>query len=316
MVSILTASRTNLQTHYTMLEITIDGQEVALSEELTQTITNLAKVKAWINRPGKVVLHTHMNVDADAAFSAALMLLLREDAELEFLPTDATVDAEYALAVDMMNGNSAIKGIETGSAFGELVSLLVEANLIPKRLYKKMADQLNLTDSGKRCNDRIVLAGLVKSWKYAGLGDREIVSRAHEILLGMRKGWSAHSRRREKCTSMPIQDGIALNLTGGGLDRRTLARRGAYLVINQHDDVGQSVVLTKLGSRTKLDLNDLEDALPDSWFIHPGGFIACFGSMKAKKDPSKSGISLEELCKAVRDWLVATLGFAPEEVLV
>ena len=317
MVSILTASRTNLQTHYTMLEITIDGQEVALSEELTQTITNLAKVKAWINRPGKVVLHTHVNVDADAAFSAALMLLMRrEDVELEFLPTDATVDAEDALAVDMMNGNSAIKGIETGSAFGELVSLLVEANLIPKRLYKKMALQLNLTDSGKRCNDRITLAGLVKSWKYAGLEDRDIVSRAHEILLGMRKGWSAHSRRREKCTSMPIQDGIALNLTGGGLDRRTLARRGAYLVINQHDDVGQSVVLTKLGSRTKLDLNDLEDALPDSWFIHPGGFIACFGSMKAKKDPSKSGISLEELCKAVRDWLVATLGFAPEEVLV
>ena len=307
----MTARRTSRPTHLVMLE-----KNTLELEETEPTNANLDRVLGWINLPGRVVLHTHMNVDADAAFSAALMLLMREDAELEFLPADATVDGEDALAVDMMNGLSAIKGLEAGSAFGELNSLLAEAELIHKWLYKRFADHLNLTDSGKRCNDRVALASLVKSWKYAGLDDRDIVSRAQEILHGMKKGMASHRRMRAKCTSMPIQDGIAVNITGGGLDRRTLARRGAYLVINEHDDIGQSVVLTKLGQRTKLDLNDLEDALPDSWFIHPGGFIACFGSTKAKKNPSNSGISLGTLCKAVRDWLVATLGFVPEEVLV
>ena len=112
-------------------------ENTATIEQVEPKDDNLAKVTDWIDRPGKAVLHTHANVDADAAFSAALMLMVREGAQgpnstdIEFLPTDATVDAEDALSVDMMNGSSAIKGIDTGSAFGELVSILVKAELIP-----------------------------------------------------------------------------------------------------------------------------------------------------------------------------------------
>lgn len=296
-------------------------ENTATIEQVEPTDANLTKVTDWISRPGTAVLHTHVNVDADAAFSAALMLMVREGAQgpgstdLEFLPTDATVDAEEALAVDMMNGSSAIKGIDTGSAFGELVSLLVKAELIPYRLYKDFAEQLNLTDSGKRCNDRVVLAGLVMSWKYSGLCDREVVSRAQEILVGMMRGMKKHRQRRIRCSEMPIQDGVALNLSGGGLDRSTLARRGAFLVINQHENIGQSVVLTSRGTRAELDLNDLSGALPERWFIHPNGFIACYGSMKSMKNPENSGITLETLCKEVHDWLVEALGFTPTEVL-
>ena len=297
-------------------------ENTAIIVQVEPTDTNLTKVTDWINRPGTAILHTHANVDADAAFSAALMLMVREgvqgpdSTELELLPTDATVDAEEALAVDMMNGSSAIKGLDAGSAFGELVSLLVKAELISYRLYKNFAEQLNLTDSGKRCNDRVVLAGLVKSWKYSGLCDLEIVSRAQEILVGMMKGMDKHRRRRTVSSRMPIQDGVALNLSGGGLDRRTLARRGAFLVINEHENIGQSVVLTSRGTRAELDLNDLSGALPERWFIHPNGFIACYGSMKTKKSPDNSGITLEMLCKEVHDWLIEALGYIPTEVLV
>ena len=297
-------------------------ENTATIEQVEPKDDNLTKVTDWIDRPGKTVLYTHANVDADAAFSAALMLMVREGAQgpnstdIEFLPTDATVDSEDALAVDMMNGSSAIKGIDTGSAFGELVSILVKAELIPHRLYKNFAEQLNLTDSGKRCNDRVALAGLVKSWTYSGLCDREIVSRAREILGGMMKGMVKHRRRRIVSSRMPIHDGVALNLSGGGLDRRTLSRRGAFLVINQHEDIGQSVVLTSRGTRAELDLNDLRGALPERWFIHPNGFIACYGSMKGKKNPEDSGITLATLCKEVHDWLIGALGFTPDEVLL
>lgn len=286
------------------------------------TITNLTKVNAWINQSAKATLYTHANVDADAAFSAALMLFIRErvqgknSTELIFLDTDETVDAEDALAVDMMNGSSAIKGIETGSAFGELVSILVIEGLISRRLFRDFAEQLNLTDSGKRCNDRITLAGLVKSWMYSGLCDREMVSRAQEILSGKMKGMEKHRRRLIESSEIPIHDGVALNLSGGGLDRRTLARRGAYVVINHHQDIGQSVVLTSRGSRADLNLNDLTGSLPDRWFIHPNGFIACYGSLKAKKNPKNSGITLESLCQAIHFWLLNTLDLVPEEVFI
>jgi len=311
----LTVVRPCRQTHLVM-------ENTATIEQVEPKDDNLTKVTDWIDRPGKAVLYTHANVDADAAFSAALMLMVREGAQgpnstdIEFLPTDATVDTEDALAVDMMNGSSAIKGIDTGSAFGELISILVKAELIPHRLYKNFAEQLNLTDSGKRCNDRVALAGLVKSWTYSGLCDREIVSRAREILGGMMKGMVKHRRRRIVSSRMPIHDGVALNLSGGGLDRRTLSRRGAFLVINQHEDIGQSVVLTSRGTRAELDLNDLRGALPERWFIHPNGFIACYGSMKGKKNPEDSGITLATLCKEVHDWLIGALGFTPDEVLL
>ena len=311
----MTVVRPCRQTHLVM-------ENTATIEQVEPKDDNLTKVTDWIDRPGKAVLYTHANVDADAAFSAALMLMVREGAQgpnstdIEFLPTDATVDTEDALAVDMMNGSSAIKGIDTGSAFGELISILVKAELIPHRLYKNFAEQLNLTDSGKRCNDRVALAGLVKSWTYSGLCDREIVSRAREILGGMMKGMVKHRRRRIVSSRMPIHDGVALNLSGGGLDRRTLSRRGAFLVINQHEDIGQSVVLTSRGTRAELDLNDLRGALPERWFIHPNGFIACYGSMKGKKNPEDSGITLATLCKEVHDWLIGALGFTPDEVLL
>ena len=56
--------------------------------------------------------------------------------------------------------------------------------------------------------------------------------------------------------------------------------------------------------------------MPERWFIHPNGFIACYGSMKGKKNPEDSGITLATLCKEVHDRLIGALGFTPDEVLL
>jgi hypothetical protein len=117
--------------------------------------------------------------------------------------------------------------------------------------------------------------------------------------------------RVSKSQNLPIKDGIALNLTAGGHNRKVLAKRGAYLVVVQHEGSGQSVILTPKGKYAGLDLNGVSEELPDKWFIHPSGFMACYGSRKAPKSPHDSGIALEGLCKIVRDWLVSTLGFVP-----
>ena len=77
---------------------------------------NLKLVQNWIELESRSILHTHNNVDADAAFSAALMILIRErihgknSTHLEFLPSDFPVESENSLGVDMMNGGNSIKG--------------------------------------------------------------------------------------------------------------------------------------------------------------------------------------------------------------
>ena len=86
------------------------------------------QVIRWLSHPGPLTVCTHVHVDADAAFSAALALYMAESAgkpcTLRFLGANTVVDDADQLAVDMSNGASAIKGKGAGSAFGALVYAL------------------------------------------------------------------------------------------------------------------------------------------------------------------------------------------------
>ena len=108
-----------------------------------------------------------------------------------------------------------------------------------------------------------------------------IVSRAQEILSGMMKGMKENRTRVNKSRNLPIKDGIALNLTAGGHDRKTLARRGAYMVVVQHEGSGQSVILTSRGQRAGLDLNEVSDHSQTSGSSTQAG--SSYGSRKAPK---------------------------------
>ena len=59
-------------------------------------------------------------MDADAAFSAALLKILRPHAAWVFVRADAVIDDERSIAVDLSNGKSAVKGLEIG------IGLIVE----------------------------------------------------------------------------------------------------------------------------------------------------------------------------------------------
>ena len=64
------------------------------SEALEQGLCSLSRVRDWYNLEGDVSIFTHEMVDADAAFSAALMSIVRPDAEIFLVPADMVVDRE------------------------------------------------------------------------------------------------------------------------------------------------------------------------------------------------------------------------------
>ena len=43
--------------------------------------------------------------------------------------------------------------------------------------------------------------------------------------------------------------------------------------------------------------------LPDGWFVHPDGFMACFGSVKAPKDYKDSGIEITDMVTMIKTWI-------------
>ena len=123
------------------------------------------KVKDWLSKEDPVTIATHQKVDADAAFSAALLQILRPQAGLKFVRADAEITDESCLAVDLCEGPRAVKGLEEGSAFGLIIITMKEIDRPVYKALRRWGNQLNLTDSGKNCNDSVVLAELVTCWR-------------------------------------------------------------------------------------------------------------------------------------------------------
>ena len=84
----------------------------------------LSKVRNWLTLDDPVSIATHINVDADAAFSMALLKALRPEAATIFVRADEIIDDKRTLAVDLSNGKQAVKGLECGSAFGLTVNAM------------------------------------------------------------------------------------------------------------------------------------------------------------------------------------------------
>ena len=49
------------------------------------------RVKNWLSITGPILIATHQDVDADAAFSAALLHILRPDAAIIFVRADSKI---------------------------------------------------------------------------------------------------------------------------------------------------------------------------------------------------------------------------------
>ena len=256
-------------------------------------------LQTWLNRDDPMIIATHQQVDADAAFSAALLRVIKPNATVVFVRADSIISLPEVIAVDLMNGDSAVKGLGVGSAFGLVVSTLKQSNPTYFKALKPWAKQLNLTDQAKRTNDAVVLADMVSAWRSIGLDDRTIVSRAGELLLGKLKFIQRRERQKVEASMIQIQGGVAVLGPDDHVPAKQLFQRGAKAVVRQGKD-GMAVILSRRAQKDGISVAGLESSLTEQWFIHPDGFLASYGGPKAPKDPAESGVTLKSLAKRTR----------------
>ena len=256
-------------------------------------------LQTWLNRDDPMIIATHQQVDADAAFSAALLRVIKPNAAVVFVRADSIISQPEVIAVDLMNGDSAVKGLGVGSAFGLVVSTLKESNPIYFKALKPWAKQLNLTDQAKHCHDAVVLADMVSAWRSIGLDDRTIVSRAGELLHGKLKFIQRRERQKTQASKIQIQGGVAVLGPDDHVPAKLLFQRGAKAVVRQGKD-GMAVILSRRAQESGVSVSDLESSLNEQWFIHPDGFLASYGGPKAPKNPEEAGITVKSLAKRTR----------------
>ena len=267
-----------------------------------QTPAEQTTMEAWLNRSDPLLIATHQCVDADAAFSAALLHVLRPSAAVIFVRADSTISQPEVIAVDLMNGTSAVKGLNEGSAFGLIVTTLKDSNPSYYKVLKPWAKQLNLTDQAKRCNDAVILADMVSAWRSVGLDDRTIVERAEELLLGKLKFTQRRERQKAHASKIKIQGEVAVLGPDDHVPAKQLFQRGAKAVVREGKN-GMCVILSKKAQKSGVSVLSLESSLNDQWFLHPDGFLASYGGPKAPKDPAESGVTLKSLAKRTRKLL-------------
>ncbi len=270
----------------------------------TRSMQETARIRDWISTEDPVSIATHIRVDADAAFSAALLHILRPHASMVFVRADSVIAAPDCIAVDLSNGPRSVKGLRIGSAFGAVVDALRDIDRPVHDALAAWASQLNETDSGMSCRDRLKLSQLVECWRCLGMGDGEILARAEELLCGQISLFRMREGHRRNAEGVAVDGSVCV--VGPGIHVRScdLFKRGAQAVVRE-SKIGQCITISRQAQAAGMSLCELRGVLPDSWFVHDGGFIACYGGAKSPKDPKGSGIGLQELENLVRIWIAS-----------
>jgi hypothetical protein len=271
----------------------------------TTTKNEIERFHAWLATEDPLSIATHVYVDADAVFSAALLSVLKPDAQVIFVSADIEIDDSRTLAVDLSKGERSIKGLDVGSAFGLLVNGMKSIDKPVHRALRRWAQQLNLTDSGKACPDAVVLAELVKAWRSIGLGDEGCFERAKELISGKINSERSDSKQKHLAKSVKIQNGIAVIADGSKIRAAHVFNQGAKALVRE-SEVGHSIMISRQLVRKGIKLTELSPLLEEKgWFVHPLGFIACYGSVKAPKNFIESGFNLQQIVLLVSTWLLS-----------
>lgn len=267
------------------------------------TDKEIQRLHAWLATEDPLSIATHMYVDADAVFSAALLSVLKPKAQVVFVSADSKIEDARALGVDLSNGERTIKGLDVGSAFGLLVLGMKSIDSPVYCALRSWATQLNLTDAGKGCRDAVVLAELVKAWRSLGMGDKGCLKRAKELIEGKIKSERSDIKQKELAKEVQIKNGVAIISDKTKIRAGHIFKREAKVLIRE-SEVGHSIMISKEMSRKGIKLNELSPLLePAGWFVHPEGFLACYGSVKAPKDHRDSGFDLNEIETFITTWL-------------
>jgi hypothetical protein len=269
------------------------------------TKQEIERFQSWLATEGPLSIATHLYVDADAAFSAALLSVLKPEAQVLFISADCEIEDSRTLAVDLSKGKRAIKGLDVGSAFGLLVMGMKSIDLPVYRALRSWAHQLNLTDSGKGSRDAVVLAQLVKAWRSLGLGDRGCFERAKELIAGKIKTERSDSKQKQLAKSVKIQNGVAVIADESKIRGAHVFKQGAKVLVRE-SEVGHSIMISNQLVKKGIKLTELSALLEQKgWFVHPKGFLACYGSVKAPKNFRESGFVLQEIVLLTSTWLLS-----------
>ena len=271
----------------------------------TTTKKEIERFHSWLTNEGPLSIATHIHVDADAAFSAGLLSVLKPNAQVVFVSADSVIEDVRTLGVDLSNGEQTIKGMDVGSAFGLLVLGMKSVDPPVYRALRPWAHQLNLTDSGKGCRDNVVLAQLVKAWRSLGMGDKGCFKRAKELIEGMVKSERSNMKQKQMATEVKVTNGVAVISNGNKIRAGFIFKQGAKALIRE-SEVGHSIMISKELTSKGIKLNELAPLLePKGWFVHPEGFLACFGCVKAPKDHRDSGYTIEEIECFITGWVLS-----------
>lgn len=269
------------------------------------TKKEIERFHAWLATEDPLSIATHLYVDADAVFSAALLSVLKPNAQVLFVPADSEIEDNRTLGVDLSNGKQSIKGLDVGSAFGLLVIGMKSIDKPVYRALRRWAHQLNLTDSGEDCRDSVVLAELVKAWRSFGLGDEGCFKRAKELVAGKIKTERSEIKQKQLAKSVKITNGIAVISNSSKVRAAHIFNQGAEILIRE-SEVGHSIMISKKLMKKGVKLTELTPLLEKKdWFVHPAGFIACYGSVKSPRDFRESGFNLQEIVQFVTTWLLS-----------
>jgi hypothetical protein len=271
----------------------------------TATKKEIELFHTWLATEDPLSIATHLYVDADAVFSAALLSVLKPDAQVLFVPADSEIEDTRTLGVDISNGKQAIKGLDVGSAFGLLVIGMKSIDKPVYRALRRWVHQLNLTDSGEGCRDGVVLAELVKAWRSLGLGDEGCFERAKELVAGKIKTERSDNKQKQLAKSVKITNGVAVISNGSKIRAAHVFNQGAKVLVRE-SEVGHSLMISKQLVKKGVKLTELAPLLEKKdWFVHPAGFIACYGSVKSPKNFRESGFNLQEIVRFATTWLLS-----------
>jgi len=284
------------------------SKNIGGSEEVVRNLKEereIQLVKKLFANIDEYRIATHKRLDADAAFSAALILSLQKNPQpVIFVDSTTTITTDKVIILDFKLGENSIKGDGVGSCFGLLVQNMSNFHPTFYNYLRSIAEHLNKSDSGKwDFHSYLDPHYLVRWWRLAGLNDEEILQNIYLLFKGMQKAGEKEAVAKEYLNARGRKKQFCMIVENPPKDakiQKFAFRKGAlaYIYYNTRpEDMGMGVIIHPKLERDGFSCYHLKNKLPEKWIILE--HMAFWGSLKDPQDPAQSGIGLEEFVKVV-----------------
>ncbi|MHA1278239.1 MAG: hypothetical protein ACTSQ8_13705 [Candidatus Helarchaeota archaeon] len=248
---------------------------------------------------------THKRLDADAAFSTALILSLQTNPQpVLFVDSTDTDIHDNVILLDLELGENSIKGDGVGSCFGLLVEVMNKLDPVFCNYLRTIANHLNRTDTGKNdFHSYLDPHYLIRWWRLAGLGDEEILHTIYLLFKGMQKSVEKEGEAQIYLKTYGRKEKFCMIVENPPKDAKIhkfVFRNGtdAYIYFNTRpEEMGMGIIINPKLQQEGFSCKYLKNKLPEEWIILE--HMAFWGSLKIPKNPAQSGISLENFVRIV-----------------